>query len=445
MKLRINFTLKTGLTKEIPVLAILNYGYKEYDVTKQKTVYKPMKYYTGIKVTKSEWDETLKLPLIKPLRNQLLQIEQQINDVFHVLKLNGEITPNNLKNALDQKIKGKKSETVKRVRIVDFVQNEIIVDPNLKHQTKTAYGTFCTQMIQLEQKLGKPIYSNEFNEDVYKLFIDYVRSQSTRVNSVVSAYKLLSATLRKIAFKYKINVFNLTLELPASQKVRGSVNQKVYLNFEQIQKIIDYEPETRSMKNIKLIFLTLLFTGVRFSDVFKVKPEFHYSQDDISFSYTWFVTQKNGKQVIIPILKPLADAFKANGGNTAYKINGIMFNNGCKELVRLSGIDEQRTLSYTDAYGKIQFETKPFYELVSSHTGRRSFVSNLIHKIPLTILSKITTHAKASVNGNTNDLSDNNVIFTYDQSTELENAVFFVRELKFKQEMDKRHFVVQLV
>jgi hypothetical protein len=65
MKLKINFALKTGVSGEIPVLAILNYGYKEYDVTKQKNVYKPLKYYTGIKVTKSAWDTEQKLPTQK--------------------------------------------------------------------------------------------------------------------------------------------------------------------------------------------------------------------------------------------------------------------------------------------------------------------------------------------------------------------------------------------
>lgn len=445
MKLRINFTLKTGLSGEIPVLAILNYGYKEYDVTKQKNVYKPLKYYTGIKLTKLEWNEQEKLPVKKSVQLQLLQIEQQINDVFNALNLNDEVTPESLKNALDQKIKGKKTETVKRVRIIDFVKNEILIDPLLKHQTKIAYTSFCNHMTQLEKKIGKPIYSNEFNEAIYTAFIEEVRLVSKRGNSVASAYKLLSATLRKIAFKYKVTVFNLTLELSPAQKLKRSVNQKVYLTYDQIKKVIEYEPETRSMKNIKLVFLTLLFTGVRFSDVFKVKPEFHYSQDDITFSYTWFVTQKNGKQVIIPILKPLADAIEANGGNTAYKINSVMFNTGIKDLIRLSGLDEDRTLSFTDEYGQIQFETKPFYDLVSSHTGRRSFVSNLIRKIPITVLSKITTHAKASASGFSSELTDSNVIFTYDQSTELENAVYFVRELKYQQELDKRHFVVQLV
>jgi len=33
-ELKINYTLKTGVSGKVPVLAVLNYGYKEYDVNK---------------------------------------------------------------------------------------------------------------------------------------------------------------------------------------------------------------------------------------------------------------------------------------------------------------------------------------------------------------------------------------------------------------------------
>lgn len=432
MKLKINFTLKTGVSGEIPVLAILNYGYKEYDVIKKKNVYKPLKFYTGIKVTKSDWDEKIKLPIKKTLQTELLQMEKQIHFVFDSLSINGEVNPVKFKTALDQKIKGKEQTIVQRIRIVDFIQTEIVT-PQSKKGTREGYLNLGKQLVRLEERLGKTIFAHEFNEDVYKHFIEIVKERSTRVNSLVIAYKLLRATLNRIRFKYKIKVFSFAQELSSSQKVKGSLNEKVYLNFEQIQKIIKYQPQTKSMENVKLIFLTLLFTGTRYSDVFKVKPEFHYSKDGVCFAYARFVTRKNNKEVIVPILKPLAEAFEANGG-TAYKINEAGFNVSCKELVRLSGIKDEQTLSYTDQHGKIQFETKRFHEFVSSHTGRRSFVTNLINQIPITILTKITTH----------ELKDSSVIFAYNKISLLENAVQFMRELLRLQEADKKYFILQL-
>jgi integrase len=435
MKLKINFALKTGVTGEIPVLAILNYGYKEFDVTKQKIIYKPLKYYTGIKVTKSNWSAQLKLPIQKVQQTELLNIEKQINDVFNALNVNGDITPTNLKNALDSKIKGTESESIKRIRIIDFIQTEILEDLSIKKGTRESYNTLRKQLVKLESKMGKFVYTHEFDEAYYQILIEQVRQQNNRLNSVYNSYKTLRATLRKIALKYKVKVFNLTLELPQSQKVRGSINEKIYLSFEQIQKLIDYEPENERYRNTRMIFLTLLFTGTRYSDVFKVQPEYHYSKNGVVFSYARFVTQKNNKEVIIPVLKPLADAIKANGGKTAYKVHETMFNQDIKKIIEFCGIEDEHTLSFTDAYGKVQLETKKFYEFVTSHTGRRSFITNLINQIPVTILTKITSH----------ELRDNSIIFSYNKISLLDNAVLFIRELMRLQETDKEHFVLRLV
>lgn len=436
MKLKINFALKTGVTGEIPVLAILNYGYKEFDVAKQKHIYKPLKYYTGIKVTNSNWNAQLKLPTLKSQLSELMNIEKQINDVFNALNVNGEITPTNLKNALDSKIKGVESESVKRIRIIDFIKTEIIDKTELNKGTRENYNTLRKQLVKLEKKMGKAVYTHEFDEQYYNTFIEQIREQNNRLNSVRNAYKSLRAVLRKIALKYKMKVFDLTLELPQSKKVSEIRKvDKVYLTYEQIQKLIKYEPENERYRNAKLIFLTLFFTGTRYSDVFKVQPEFHYSKNGIEFSYARFVTQKNNKEVIIPILKPLADAIKANGGKTAYRVHETQFNIDVKKIIELSGIKEEHTLSYTDSFGAVKFETKEFFKFVSSHTGRRSFVTNLINLIPVTILTKITSH----------ELRDNSIIFSYNKISLLDNAVLFVRELMRLQETDKDHFTIKLV
>ena len=62
MKLKISYTLKSGVNGEIPIIANLNFGYKEFDVLKKVLIYKPMRYYTGVKVEKYEWNNELKQP-----------------------------------------------------------------------------------------------------------------------------------------------------------------------------------------------------------------------------------------------------------------------------------------------------------------------------------------------------------------------------------------------
>ena len=133
MKLKISYTLKSGVNGEIPILANLNFGYKEFDLLKKEFVYKPMRYYTGIKVEKYEWNEKLKQPYNKSKLAEIVSLEEKIRDVFNYLKMRNEVTPVNFKNELDEKIKGKHVSTIiNRVRIVDFIENEIIKLTNIK-------------------------------------------------------------------------------------------------------------------------------------------------------------------------------------------------------------------------------------------------------------------------------------------------------------------------
>lgn len=435
MKLKINFTLKTGIEGEVPVLAILNFGYKEFDVTKQKNVYKPLKYYTGVKVNKSDWNAQSKLPNQKSKQVELLAMEKRINEIFNYLSANGVITNEVLKAELDEKLKGKSSETLKRVRIVEFIKSDILQSTEITSRTKESYQSLAKKLDSFEKKIGKVIYSNDFDESIYKLFMEDIRKDMGRQNSVWKVFKDLRATIKRIAKKYKLQLYIPTQELSSTDKVRSINEEKVYLDFEHIRKIIKYKPVDEKMKNTKLVFLTLLFTGCRYSDVDKVSIENIYEKDGIQFSYARFFTQKGDKEVVIPILKPLKDAIEQNGGKMGIKPSESVFNANVKDLVKESGIKDQVTMSFSDAYGKKNFETKPFNEFVSSHTGRRSFVTNLINHVPVTMLTKITSH----------ELKDSSIIFGYNKISLLENAVQFVRELARLRKTHKEHFIFDLV
>ena len=273
------------------------------------------------------------------------------------------------------------------------------------------------------------------NEQLYAQFMEESRNTLKKQNSIWLLFADFRTVMRRIAKTYKISVFVPTHEISSNDKVRFKFEEKIYLNFEQIQRILNYEPPSERMLDTKLILMKLLFTGCRYSDVFKVKPEFSYDKDGVSFEYTRFITQKRDVEVIIPILKPLRDMLEQNVERAHHRYSEAGFNLNVKELARQCGMDEPITLSYTDSRGKKQFETKPFYQFVSSHTGRRSFITNLINYVPITILTKITSH----------QLKDASIIFGYNKITLLENAVLFVKELYRLQETNKDHFKFQLI
>jgi len=437
MKLSTNFTLKTGMTGQIPVLAIINFGYKEFDLLKKVNIYKPLRYYTGMRLSKEEWNSKEKLPFDKQKQVDLFILQKQIEDIFNYLRLKGDaITPDLLKKELDEKVKGKTAPVViNRIRLIDFIQQEFLASTSLKATSKKPYQGLINKLELFEAQIGKHIYSTDVDERLYKQFMDVQKNRVTRMNALWSIDKNFRAVLNEIARKYKVAVFKPGVDLAAKDRIHSTQEDKLYLNFEQIQKIIDYGPENDREKNVKLILLTLLFTGCRSSDVHKIKADNVYDKNGLTFRWSRYISEKTNTEIIVPILKPLADALEENDGNPPYYISPQKFNEYVKELAQKCELDEEVSFTFTDAHGKKRFESKPMYQFVSSHIGRRSFVTNLINFVPITILTKITGH----------ELKDKSIIFSYNKVSLIDNSAQFVRELQRVCRENPEHFVVELV
>lgn len=434
-ELKTNFLLKTVKTDEKPIILILNFGYKEHDALKNKTTYKPLKYYTGIKVSKMLWDKDKKLPLEKKKLNDLLHIEQTAKNVYQRMFNNEDvITPDTLRNELDLKLK--KSVKAKQIiRLVDYIREVILkTDTTRSKGTLMLYKNLANKIETFEDDKKLTVTANNLDEKLFLLFMNEVRSQCHKINSVWNIQKTLKAVLNEISRKYKLEVFKIS-SLAKGEKVNSINEDKIYLNYTQIKIILDYKTSSDELNNTKLILTTLLFTGCRYSDVFKIKPEFSYSINGTGFKYARFITSKTDTEIIIPILKPLADAYLNNNGLLPYKMTPAQFNSKARNLVELAGLDEEITLSFTNSMGKKEFEVKKLYQFVSSHIGRRSFITNLINHVPITILTKITGHS----------LRDKNIIFGYNKISLLDNTVLFVKELKRLSETNPNDFPIQLV
>lgn len=435
-KLKSSFVLKKYSEEEKLVELSLNFGYKEYDPIREKYSYKPLRYYTGIRIVKGEWDDVNRVPFNSGKLKELLNLEQTAHDIYNYLSTSSEkITPESLRGELDKVLKGK-TEAKSVIGIADYIE-KVILPATSKRSTRTLknYTQLAKKIRDFEGMNKLVITVDNLDEDLYLKFVDYLSSVLGRINSVWGELKNFKAVLNEIRRKHKVNIFNPTNELAAGDKVSAQTEDKVYFTFDTIQRIIDFEPSSDKLKNTKLILLTLLFSGCRYSDVFKIRAENEFNEGGVNFKYARFIDQKTGKDIIVPILAPLEKAFRENNNESAYRISDVKFNKYVKELCELAELSEDVKLSFTNAAGKKEYEVKPFYKFVSSHVGRRSFITNLINFIPITILTKITGHS----------IKDNSIIFSYNKISLLDNAVLFVKELKRVSESNPDDFPIRLV
>lgn len=437
MDLKIKRYLKNEKTELKPIIFKISFGYRETDPVTQTVSYKPLVYNSQIKVSKNNWVAEHGLPARAKDVAELVRIEEVIRNTYKHLELNSvEITPQNLAHELD-KILGRSTKNANEViRICDYIDNVMQHDPNRSKDNQAQYRYLKAHIIDFEKKKGITVTTKNLNREMYLQFMDKMRSQLKTANGVWKYDKNFKSMLNEIRKKFpELNVFDPSKALKTDEKPQAAIEEKLFMNFEQIQMLLNYQPQTECMQNVKLIMIKLLFCGCRYSDVFKINPDFEYSKDGLRFRYSRFVDQKTGTDIIVPFLKPLEDSLAENNGKLPYQITQGKFNTYAKELARLAKLDEEITLSFTNSQGKKEYSVKRFCEFVSSHVGRRSFITNLINYVPDTILSKITGHA----------LKNKSVMFSYNKISLLDNAALFVKKLKEVAEHNPKDFPVQLV
>jgi integrase len=128
-----------------------------------------------------------------------------------------------------------------------------------------------------------------------------------------------------------------------------------------------------------------LFTGLRGTDGLKNLDISNIKDDIIKIK-----TQKTGQTVVIPVHKVVKDILKSNFGNLPPKITLTKFNLAIKTICQICDIDEQvfGSLHDKEKNRKVKGYYKKF-QLISSHSARRSFLTIHYGKISNDIIQSV--------------------------------------------------------
>tara|TARA_B110000902_G_C13890360_1_gene430332 strand:- start:34 stop:495 length:462 start_codon:yes stop_codon:yes gene_type:complete len=141
-----------------------------------------------------------------------------------------------------------------------------------------------------------------------------------------------------------------------------------------------------------VVFVRGLNIGQRVSDVLKITPQ-NLREAPSGGMYLDLIQIKTEKPITIGIIDPMVIEFLKI--DFPQKTNAYVFNKKIKELCQLAGIDQiikgNKMYSITK---RVEFGMHPKYELITSHTMRRSFATNYFGKIETPILMEITGHSR---------------------------------------------------
>lgn len=166
---------------------------------------------------------------------------------------------------------------------------------------------------------------------------------------------------------------------------------------EELDIIWDYIPASRYLDRVRDMYLLHCYVGARVSDYVSLK------RSNVQDNILTYIANKNiertQKTVYVPlsqrallIIEKYNEPDKLFPFLNTYGASG--YNNGIKILLQAVGIDR---LVYTINTVTGLPELKPFYEIASTHTARKTFISCVLNKVKSEyITSKMTDHVEGS-------------------------------------------------
>ncbi len=239
---------------------------------------------------------------------------------------------------------------------------------------KTFYGAYIwkypnyVNVVRIFERLvgHRPLWEDITDDNLRDLFEEIEKHYSP--NSV----KTITATIKSI-----INENDVSKGIK-SEKFRTILRRKavpvqvVYLDDREIDRIIRFVPHGKNQRFVQRMFIMECLCGARMSDCM------HLTVDNIDETGRMlvYVAQKTHTEVRVPVHRKLRE-FLVQGQPEPFVSASRQenFNRVLRDICKRCGIDSRVKVFI---HGKEMTGKK--YQFVSSHTGRRSFATNLAKK-----------------------------------------------------------------
>jgi len=287
----------------------------------------------------------------------------------------------------------------------DAEQGKVLNDgERLKAGTVKTYRQVFNYLTKFTQsKKRKDYETNELTALWYDRFVSFLYGQGMNKNSVGKQVKCLKTILNKRIPHAQRAACEL-VERGKCKVLKEDVNN-VYLNEEQLE-VLAAHPFTGGLERVRDLFLILAWTGQRYSDLGQLTAKNIHVTQGGKHRYFKVRQTKTDVVVFVPIVPELEQVLTKYNDNPPAPISNQKFNDLIKEACKAVALtDAGKAAGFTDDVeiertinAKKQTTVKPFYECVTSHTGRRSYATNGFRRdVPLPLLMSVTGHTSEAM------------------------------------------------
>lgn len=371
----------------------LNKGKQIIDNSKPQTIY--LRYNLGrivdfnaslkVSVLPKDWDNSKQRLHNKSnienrtsINDLLTKLENHFND-FTNDNIRKGITPNYDSVKLHfQSFYSTPVVEVKQNNLFNFIEHFIERAKNEIHPTtkkKVSKGTIKNYILTLNilnkyNSQVKKLNFKNINLDFYYDFVQYCERQNLSANYIGKHVKTIKTFIRS-AIENKIIIDSEFLSKRAVVMAESSDN--IYLNETELRQMFEIDLNDKPQHNkARDLFLIGAYTGLRVSDYNNIKKQNIKTIQGVKM--LTIKTQKTSKEVAIP-LHPIVNVIIERHKENLPKMSEQKLNQYIKEVAEWCGIDSTEHTTQTKGGKKITKRVQKF-DLVKSHTARRSFCTN---------------------------------------------------------------------
>lgn len=397
---RFNYNLRSpGKLKVCPINLIIRYqGYK-------------LVYPTGERIEPFHWQgdsskrgyqrakQSNSVPEYFELNSRLDFIETTAKTVFrrYINDNEGEYpTIHELRQLLNEEFKGERDK--KKMTLFRFIENYIeqsehrynhSTGKTVSRATLQAYSNSLRVLKEYEVYSFSRVDFDTIDIEFYDEFVAFLtHEKSFSPNTIGKHLKILKTFLNEATERH----FNSKLDYRSKRfKIISEESDAIYLNEFELKELYELDlSEAPRLERVRDLFLVGCWTGLRFSDFVQIRKE------DIKGDFLEIRTQKTGEKVVVPIhpvVNQIMKKYPYSPNNLPPEISNAKMNKYLKEVSKMVR-SLYKLESITQSKGGTKF-TKQVekHKLVTTHTARRSFATNLYKAgFPSISIMKITGH-----------------------------------------------------
>lgn len=355
---------------------------------------KKFKYSTGEKIKPEEWDFTHKRPFLKgnlKAKNSVT-INQQLNrysdlyiETFAMYqRINEPLNSEILKKVFDENFKRTGKSKNIFFEAYDKFMDEKIKSKEWSPATIKRYKNIRNILIEFENRKKYKLTFSKINDVFHREFTSFCMDDLKHINNTYSRNLGLFKTFMFWALKNKYTFNSVFIEF---KKVERVITNQIALTLEDLQILMQHKFESKKLDKVRDVFVFACVTGMRYGEL-KLLSKSNISESEILLKEDKDINKPARNIPLTSIAKFILEKYDYQLPLIANQKQNEYLKEVFKEL------EYNQTVQKITTRGKENIkEDIEFYNRVSTHTARRTFITMMKRQGKSDkLIAKITGH-----------------------------------------------------